>query len=162
MRVRPLTSFSQDLATEGWQPGSVVLGISQLPASDDASEHLKVPPGRTIMRVERLRTVQGEPIAHEVALLPRVLPDLAERLNEHGSLYRALRDAYGVTVATAEDTVETALADPVTADLLGVETGLPILLIHRIGWDVDGHPVEWSVSRFRGDRFRFVSHQKLH
>lgn len=161
MRVRPLTSFSQDLAAEGWRPGSVVLDISELPASAEASEHLQVEPGSLIMRVERLRTAMDEPIAHEVALLPRVLPDLAERLAEHGSLYRALQDAYGVEVATAEDTVETALADPVTAGLLGVDTGLPILLIHRLGWDAEGRTVEWSESKFRGDRFRFVSHQKL-
>ena len=161
MRVRPLTSFSQDLAAEGWRPGSVVLDISEILAGAEASEHLQVQPGTTIMRVERLRTAMGEPIAHEVSLLPRVLPDLAQRLAEHGSLYRALQDAYGVKVATAEDTVETALADPVTADLLGVDTGLPILLIHRLGWDADGRTVEWSESKFRGDRFRFVSHQKL-
>lgn len=161
MRVRPLTSFSQDLAAEGWRPGSVVLDISEVPADAEASEQLQVEPGSMIMRVERLRTAMDEPIAHEVALLPRVLPDLPQRLAEHGSLYRALHDAYGVTVATAEDTVETALADPVTADLLGVDTGLPLLLVHRLGWDADGHTVEWSESKFRGDRFRFVSHQRL-
>ena len=161
MRVRPLTSFSQDLAAEGWRPGSVVLDISEVPADPEASQQLQVQPGTPIMRVERLRTAMDEPIAHEVALLPRVLPDLSQRLAEHGSLYRALHDSYGVTVATAEDTVETALADPVTADLLGVDTGLPILLIHRLGWDADGHTVEWSESKFRGDRFRFVSHQRL-
>lgn len=161
MRVRPLTSFSQDLAAEGWRPGSVVLDISEVPADAEASEQLQVEPGSMIMRVERLRTAMDEPIAHEVALLPRVLPDLPQRLAEHGSLYRALHDAYGVTVATAEDTVETALADPVTADVLGVDTGLPLLLVHRLGWDADGHTVEWSESKFRGDRFRFVSHQRL-
>ena len=60
-----------------------------------------------------------------------------------------------------EDTVETALADPSQAALLGVDTGLPLLLVHRTAWDVDGRPVEWTRSVFRGDRFRFVARQRL-
>lgn len=161
MVVRPLTSFSQDLQSEGWHPGSIVLDISEVPASAEAAERLQVSPGTLVHRVERLRTAVDEPIAHEVALLPGPLPDLASQLAAHSSLYRTLHEAYDITIATAEDTIETVLADPVTADLLGVETGLPLLLINRTGWDPDGHTVEWSVGRFRGDRFRFVSRQRL-
>jgi len=96
-----------------------------------------------------------------VAYLPGPLPALAERLAEGGSLYRAMREDYGIHLAGAEDTVETVLADPEQAALLGVETGLPMLLIHRTGWDESGRRVEWTSSAFRGDRFRFISHQRL-
>ena len=73
----------------------------------------------------------------------------------------ATRRPPGASLATAEDTVETVLADPVTADLLRVDTGLPLLLIRRTGWDHDGRTVEWSTGLFRGDRFRFISRQQL-
>lgn len=161
MRVRPLSSFSQDLAMDGWRPGSVVLDISELVADAELAGHLGVSPGARVQRVDRVRTAFDEPIAHEVAYLPRVLPELAEQLARHGSLYRTLREEYGAVVASAEDVVETALADPVTADLLGVDTGLPMLLVHRTGWDPEGKVVEWSESKFRGDRFRFMSRQQL-
>lgn len=161
MVVRPLTSFSQDLQSEGWRPGSVVLDISEVAATAEAATKLQVAPGTLVHRVERLRTSADEPIAHEVVLLPGPLPGLAEQLALHASLYRTLHEAYGISMATAEDTVETALADPLTADLLQVDTGLPLLLINRIGWDHEGRTVEWSIGRFRGDRFRFVSHQRL-
>lgn len=161
MQVRPLTSFSQDLQSEGWRPGSIVRDISEFPADRDLAERLRVEPGTPIHRVDRLRTAADEPIAHEVAHLPGPLPGLAEHLDELGSLYRTLREAYGITLATVEDVVETALADPVTANLLGVDTGLPMLLVHRTGWDRDGRPVEWTRCRFRGDRFRFVARQRL-
>jgi GntR family transcriptional regulator len=45
----------------------------------------------------------------------------------------------------------------VEASLLGVDTGLPILLVHRTARDADGRVVEWTRSVFRGDRFRFVA-----
>lgn len=161
MRVRPLSSFSQDLALDGWRPGSVLLGIAEVTADAELAGHLGVQPGAQVQRVERLRTASEEPIAHEVAYLPRVLPGLAEQLAEHGSLYQALRVEHGAVVATVEDIVETVLADPVAADLLGVETGLPLLLARRTAWDADAKLVEWTESKFRGDRFRYVSRQKV-
>ena len=101
MVVRPLTSFSQDLQSEGWHPGSIVLDISEVPASAEAAERLQVSPGTLVHRVERLRTAVDEPIAHEVALLPGPLPDLAGQLAAHSSLYRTLHEAYDITIATA-------------------------------------------------------------
>lgn len=80
---------------------------------------------------------------------------------ERGSLYATLREAFGITLATVEDAVETMLADPVEASLLDVDTGLPMLLIHRTAWDTEGRIAEWTRSVFRGDRFRFISRQRL-
>lgn len=157
MAVRPLSSFSQDLREDGWQPGSQILDVSEVPAPLDAADQLQVEPGQLVQRVERIRTAGEEPIAHEVAYLPMVHPDLAEQLAEHESLYRTLRESYGIAVDTAEDTIETALADPATANLLDVETGLPMLVITRTAWDAAGNTVEWSVGKFRGDRFRFIT-----
>ena len=132
-----------------------------MPGRRRGEPHLEVAPGTPIHRVERLRTAGEEPIAHEIAHLPGPLPDLAGQLESHGSLYRTLSEVFGIELAAVEDLVETALADPVEAALLGVDTGLPILLVHRTGWDDDGRTVEWTRSMFRGDRFRFVARHRL-
>lgn len=157
MQVRQLTSFSGDLQAQGRRPGSVMLRIDEQAADDEVSAHLEVAPGTLIHRVERLRTSAGEPIAHEIAHLPGPLPDLANQLAIRGSLYQTLNEVFGIALASVEDVVETALADPMEASLLGVDTGLPILLVHRTGRDAQGRPVEWTRSVFRGDRFRFVA-----
>ncbi len=161
MQVRQLTSFSQDLQEEGWRPGSVVLAISEQPADAEVARRLGIVPGTSFHRVERLRTAGQEPIAHEIAHLPAPLPDLAGELELRGSLYRTLGEVFGLEIATVEDVVETALADPVEASLLAVDTGLPMLLVHRTGWDENGRIVEWTRSVFRGDRFRFVARHRL-
>ena len=161
MQVRQLTSFSQDLTSEGWRPGSVVLGIDELEATGEIAAHLRVADGAPVHRVERLRTATDEPIAHETAHLPGPLPGLPEELAARGSLYATLREAYGISLDVVEDTVETVLANPEQASLLEVDTGLPLLLVHRTGWDTHGRLVEWTRSVFRGDRFRFVARQRL-
>jgi len=45
--------------------------------------------------------------------------------------------------------------------VVGVDTGLPMLLVHRTGWAENGQIVEWTRSIFRGDRFRFVARHRL-
>ena len=161
MQVRPLTSFSQDLTAEGWRPGSKVLDVDVVEAHDELAQHLRLAPGAPVHRVARLRTQAEEPIALEIAHLPGPLPHLAEELASRGSLYRTLAEAYGIDLDAVEDIVETTQADPVTADLIGIEVGLPLLLVQRTAWDASGRPVEWTRSMFRGDRFRFVARQRL-
>ena len=110
-----------------------------------------------VSRVDRVRLVDGVPLAHESARLAGEYPGLAAELERRGSLYATLRDAYGIELQAVEDTVQTQLADPVTAELLGIETGHPLLLVHRLGETAGGRPVEWTRSAYRGDRFRFVA-----
>ena len=113
--------------------------------------------GGAVQCVERLRLVDGVPLAHEQAHLAGDFPGLATELLGRGSLYATLREVYGVELAAVEDTVQTHLAEPDVAALLGVETGHPLLLVHRLGETVDGRLVEWTRSAYRGDRFRFVA-----
>jgi GntR family transcriptional regulator len=157
VQVRQLTSYSDDLRQQGKNPTSTVLSVTREAASDAVAAHLDLQPGDVVHRVERLCGVAGEPLAHEVAWLPGPLARLRQELERRGSLYQTMREAYGMTLSRAEDTVETALAGPLDAQLLAVDVGLPMLLIHRTGFDAAGRPVEWTRSVFRGDRFRFVA-----
>ena len=139
MQVRQLTSFSQDLQEEGWRPGSVMLRITSNPRTTRSSAHLEVAPGNADpsggaaadgrRRADRPR----DRAPARAAAGPR-------RCNwrSRGSLYRTLREVFGIELAAVEDIVETALADPIEASLLGVDTGLPMLLVHRTGRDADG------------------------
>jgi GntR family transcriptional regulator len=155
--LRQLTSFSDDLAERGARPRSEILAVSRSRADRQVTDALGLPADSTVARVERLRFADDAPIAHEIAWLPGPLPRLRAELDRRGSLYRTLREAYGITIGAAEDSVETALASPLQAQLLGCDTGLPMLLVCRTAWDADGNPVEFTRSVFRGDRFRFVA-----
>lgn len=157
VQLRQLTSFSEDLGHQGRRATNQVLDIRREKADAATASYLAVEVGTTVHRVERLRGEDDDPIAHEIAFLTPALPRLADRLATYGSLYATLRQAYGVELARVEDTVETALAGPEEARLLGVDVGLPMLLVHRTAWDSADTVVEWTRSMFRGDRFRFVA-----
>ncbi|HYI58542.1 MAG TPA: GntR family transcriptional regulator [Microlunatus sp.] len=157
IQLRQLSSFTEDIGERRSDARSEVLDISRVAADAEVAAALGLTRGAKVQRVERLRIVSDEPIAHEVAHLTGSFPRLSAELGRRGSLYLTLSQAYGVDLAAAEDVVETALASPTEAQLLGVDTGLPMLLVRRTASDGDGHPREYTRSVFRGDRFRFVA-----
>jgi GntR family transcriptional regulator len=94
----------------------------------------------------------------DVSYLPaRRFPGLRRNLQKNASLYQTLTSAYGIELAEAEETIETALAGPEDARLLGVDVGLPLLLVSRHSFDASGSPVEWGRSWYRGDRYKIVT-----
>ena len=153
-----LTSYTEDMRRQGLAPTSRLLSLEEIEADTAVAERLGEPEGSPVLAIERLRMADGEPMALEQThLSSRRFPDLAHHFEVHGSLYAALAENYGVSPAEAEETIETALATPREADLLGTEVGLPMLLLSRHSFDEGGEPVEWVRSIYRGDRYKFVA-----
>jgi GntR family transcriptional regulator len=72
-------------------------------------------------------------------------------------VYRYYEEVYGVTVARAVEKLKSVAATAEEARWLGLKTGAPLLEIDRIGYGLDGKPVEWRVSRCDTTRHHYVS-----
>jgi len=67
-----------------------------------------------------------------------------ERLKAYDrSLYSLFEADYGVRMFRAEERLRAVAADAHSADLLGVETGEPLLLVERTAFTYGNKPVEW-------------------
>lgn len=153
-----LSSYTDDMLAQGRQPTSQLLELEEQPAGVELAGLLRTEPGGIVLRLRRLRLADEEPMAIETTHLPLSrFPGLTGRLESGGSLYQVLRQHFGVTLGHAEETIETALASPEEAELLGTDVGLPMLLLARHSFDGGGQPVEWVRSIYRGDRYKFVA-----
>lgn len=115
--------------------------------------------GESVLRLTRVRLVDGGPIALEQMELPAALfPGLAHDDLERGNLYQIMRERYGVTVHDAVQTLEPTVANPDQADLLDIPVYAPLLQIQRTTHDTTGRVVEFTRSVYRGDRYRITSH----
>lgn len=153
-----LSSYTEDMKAQGRQPSSRLLEVSEEPADADLSRLLGMRAGAKVLRLHRLRLADGEPMAIETTHLPLArFRGLRRYVTSGGSLYQVLRERFGVEMGHAEETIETALASPAEAELLGADVGLPMLLLSRHSFDTDGKPVEWVRSVYRGDRYKFVA-----
>jgi GntR family transcriptional regulator len=153
-----LVSYTEDMRHHGLSPETRILDIGYVTADERFAQLLGIRPGGRALRIHRLRLADGEPMSIDTSLLPaRRFPGLRKELPRHRSLYETLATAYDVHLAEAEETIETVLATPDDAGLLGVDVGLPLLLLSRHAFDTAGEPVEWAQSLYRGDRYKFIT-----
>jgi GntR family transcriptional regulator len=153
-----LASYTEGLREHGLHPQTKILEIGYVTADEHLAARLGVRPGARTLRLHRLRLADGEPMSIDTSHLPaKRFPGLRRQLERHASLYETLRTSYGIQLTEAEETIETVLADPHDARLLGVDPGLPLLLLSRHAIDSTGQPVEWAQSWYRGDRYKFIT-----
>ncbi|MDY7080568.1 MAG: GntR family transcriptional regulator [Chloroflexota bacterium] len=138
-----LTSFYEQAAEEGLNPSSKLLDLVVIPASADLASHLMIKPDAPVMRITRLRMLDGDPISLHVAHVARSLcPALMDEDLANQSLYR-LYDAYGLEIAWAKQCIEARAADESLAHHLGLEQGAPLLYSERTTYTVNNTPIEW-------------------
>ncbi|WP_329460125.1 GntR family transcriptional regulator [Streptomyces sp. NBC_01497] len=153
-----LTSYTEDMRAQGLEPTSQLLDIGYVTADENLAGLLEITTGGRVLRIERLRLASGEPMAIETThLSAKRFPALRRSLVKYTSLYTALAEVYGVRLDRAEETIETSLATPREAGLLGTDVGLPMLMLSRHSVDQRGEAVEWVRSVYRGDRYKFVA-----
>lgn len=155
-KLRGLSSFTEDMLDRGLQPGGRVLSVEEVPAPFRVRQALGLAEQSHVIRVERLRLADGEPMALESTHLPypRFAGLTAENL-ENLSLYHVLQDRFGVSFGRALQGIEPAQADANLARTLWVKEGSLLLLLERTTFTQQGEPVEFATSYYRADRYRF-------
>lgn len=150
-----LMSFSREMRARGLKPRTEVLSASEEPASGDVARRLRITPGDQAVRLERLRLADGTPMAHEVGWYPSALfPGLLE--HDLTAVYDLMVDRYGVDATHGEQDLSAQAADVDSARVLGIPRKAPLLVQERLTF-ADETPVEYSVSRYRADRYRIHS-----
>jgi GntR family transcriptional regulator len=151
-----VTGFSEQMRRSGLAPGADVVAAERCRASREVAQALGLSTGASTIRVERVRSGDGQPVALEESWFPtRLFPDLLARDLE-GSLYALLELGWGRRPVRLRETLEPIMAAEREARLLGVEPGVPLMLVSRIALDSTGTPVEYARDLFRADRTRLV------
>lgn len=151
-----LMSHTEGMRARGIFPSSRLIDVRRIPAGIEVSSKLDLDPNSEVLRIERLRFADEEPIAIEVLFLNANRFDgIAAALGDSGSLYQLLSTNYGIELASAEETIEAVAAERREADLLHCPLGTPLLMLSRRTLDTNNQPTEFVQSLYRGDRFRF-------
>jgi GntR family transcriptional regulator len=156
-----LSSFTEDMKARGLKAGSRVLGQGIEPADDLVAARLGLDPGASVVRVRRVRTADGEPMALEEAFLPADrFGALAEADLEGASLFTVLEERFGARFPAADQQVVAVEIVGEDANLLRVAPGRAGLKFHTILLDADERPLAYAWSLFRGDRYEIRLRQE--
>jgi GntR family transcriptional regulator len=152
-----LLSFSGLAATKGLQARARVLAAAERPATISEGELFGIAPGAPLFELERLRMLDGLPVAIGHSLVPLgYAPELVAQDWTSASLYEVL-SAAGSAPTRASYAIEARAAEARAAELLGVPVGAPVLVTEATSFALDGRCVEDSRLVYRGDRYRFRS-----
>jgi GntR family transcriptional regulator len=156
-----LSSFTEDMKARGLVAGSRVLGQDTMAADAVVARGLDVAPGTPVVRLRRVRTADGDPMALEEAFLDAGrFAELADAELEGASLFDVLESTFGVRFPAADQRVVAIEIVGEDANLLHVAPGRAGLKFHTILLDEDERPLAYAWSLFRGDRYEIRLRQE--
>lgn len=156
--VRPIEgSIDQaieSLLTFGRSTQVKLIELDEAPARAPISDALAVEAGTSLIRVVRVRWLDGEPLGHLISYVPTDLGKHITRAELRTTPILALIEQAGVKIGGATQTISATLADAALAAALSVEIGAPILRISRTVTDSSGRPVQHILAQYRPDRYQ--------
>lgn len=139
-------------------PESRILSRQSLSGPAEVTEALQLPARERVIRLQRLRLIGGRAVLAEEIWLPRArfAAFLALKVEEIGPLlYPIYEQTCGEIVARARETLTVETVDAKYGELLGLEPGMPVVLIERLAFGYDRKPIEWRRSRAPASTFRY-------
>lgn len=155
--VSELNSLTTELQRRGMRPGGMLIVSELVRGNESIRQQLRLADDEQLVRLERLRTADNQPIALEIDYLPYPRSSgVYQRAREvgEGSLYQ-LMISEGLIPALAEQSLTADRAGVREAELLRVSSGDAGLRLTSVAFDQTGLPLLVSESFFPGERFDF-------
>jgi len=152
----PMLRFFRFGSGDGEVPRSRVLARQSVVASAEVSRRLGIARGDPVLRLQRLRSLGGQPCLLEEIWLPLPLfaPLHDSPVAEWGDLlYPLFAERCGVAVARASDEIGFATLSAAQARHLELPAGHPGVTVTRQAYDLGGRCVELRITR--ADAFAF-------
>ena len=97
-----------------------------------------------LLVMKRTRLLEGEPFALMTNYFNiSMVPDLDKNFNLE-SLYSFIKQEYGISLHSSDETIESVAADAFQAEQLEIDVGKPLLSLKRLSYDENDNPIEYS------------------
>ena len=126
-------------------PASRLVDIKRGKAGADAARLLVLAPGDAVLVLRRVLEWGGEPVVlDEITLPAEMFRGLTRARYDayHGSMYGLFETQFGVRMLKAREHVSAIAADAVSARVLDVAVGAPLLAVDRVTLTYGDRPVE--------------------
>lgn len=157
---RSFFRFLRLAANEGELPQlkSIPLECWRAKAGVEVAKTLAIEPGAPIIIVRRVLQMGNEPaVFDEIYLRGELFSDLTLDIlkTEVSSMYSLFESRYGIRMIRADERLRAVPADRVSADLLKVPEGSPLLLVERVTFTYLNRPVEWRRGYYSTQNFHY-------
>jgi GntR family transcriptional regulator len=148
--------FTESMRLAGRNPGTIMASFDWEPADQNMSNILGISTGSAMGVIKRVRSLDGVPAYYQIERLPaHVIGEEFEPESMGESLFAYLEECRGIRIWSAEFSLRATVPNPIIANILKMDSGLPLLMIEDIYRSPDKKPLLWSVNYYRSDLYCF-------
>ncbi len=147
------TRFSQGLEGQARDRRTRLMGSTVEPATDEIATALAIPAGTLSLRLESVGEADGIPVSRATAWFDASrFAGLAAIFEKTGSITAALARFGIADYVRRSTTIEARTASNQDIDDLRLSAGAVVLVTRAINTDIEGRPLQYSLTRFSADR----------
>jgi GntR family transcriptional regulator len=159
--LQSLRSLADELSAQGVELRTDVLGRQDRRLPKDVVERVGVGTGPRGLRLERLRTVAGRALMHQVSWVPEPWGSQIRECDfTVEPLYAALERVCGLVVARAQETLAAEALSERLAGLLELPVGRPVLVMERTTYDEQDRAFVADTAVILDQRVRVVTERR--
>ena len=146
-----------DMTERGFTVTMKQLDLTIIPAEENIARELQVNEGESVIKLVRLRFVDGKPF--DICtnyLIARKYPGIENQEIGTHSLYSTLRMVYGVKFVSGVRLIEAGSCTAEEARLLQIPGNSPLLIMRSTMYDEKGEAIEHGVVRQRSDLSQII------
>ena len=130
--------------------------LRQVPATPDMAATLGLDPGTEVVRIRRLRHLDGEPFSFTVNYLPIEIGSRIRAKDLYAvPLLRILQTDLRIPIVRAQETINAVPADPEVAQKLGITVLYPVMHMKRLMFTTADRPFEIVETFYRADKYHY-------
>jgi GntR family transcriptional regulator len=130
--------------------------LRQIAATPDMASTLGLDPGTEIVRIRRLRHLDGEPFSFTVNYLPIEIGSRIRAKDLYAvPLLRILQTDLKIPIVRAQETINAVPADPEIAQKLGITVLYPVMHMKRLMFTTADRPFEVVETFYRADKYHY-------
>jgi GntR family transcriptional regulator len=154
-KLNLVTSFTETLMEKGYKVTSKDITVDFVIPPPWVADALKINSDIKIVKIERIKLINGKPIAIVTNyLLPTFVPGIERKIDKLNSLYALLENEYNIRITSAVEYIGARLADAIEAKILRGDKGTVLLISKRITYS-NGQVLEVAITKIKADMYEY-------
>lgn len=159
--IEELNSVTNTIESSGKKAGSQYLSIDVVTPTEEERINFKPIDLESIVKVERIRTADGEPVVFNIDKIPEGLIPL-EFIDKEESMFQLMEKHANKRISYAISYIEPIGFHERIYNILHCNPDQSLLLLKQIHYTDEDEPVLYSVNYYRPDMFSFYVVRKRH
>jgi len=154
-RLNHVTSFMETLEQKGFEVTTSGTVIERIIPPAYVSQALQLDSRTKVVKIRRIRMINGHPIAFMVNyLLESIIPFIENEAKNMNSLYQLLEEKYNIEITSSIEFIGAKAASPMEAEMLQIEEGNPLLTSKRTTYSRE-RPIEYVATSVVADKYEY-------